>query len=125
MIQHILLVCGSRKKSFNRPIVFDALTKILYGRKALAPKGITEPVMMVAEGCCPNSADVLAEEWSKIQGVECRHFPGGPGEMLSRNIKMVEVCDSVLAFWDGYTYGTAHTIATAILKGKPVRIVKV
>jgi hypothetical protein len=36
---------------------------------------------------------------------------------------MVEDCDEVLCFWDGFSYGTAHTVAQAVLHGKPVKII--
>lgn len=38
---------------------------------------------------------------------------------------MVELCDSVLVFWDGVSKGTKHTIDYANKIGKPVEIITV
>ena len=38
---------------------------------------------------------------------------------------MVEECDKVIAFWNGFSYGTAHTIATATAQGIPVEVVMI
>ena len=79
----------------------------------------------VIEGCCEKSADAYAEEW--IRGTKkklmIKHFPATKGNYLKRNIDMVESCDKVVAFWNGFSYGTAHTIAQAVLRKKPVEVI--
>ena len=39
-----------------------------------------------------------------------------------RNIQIVDACDSAVAFWDGQSRGTLHTIMTALGQGKPVQV---
>lgn len=77
----------------------------------------------IIEGCCKNSADEFAEGWAEVMGFAVEHHPATKGSYLKRNMEMVAKCDEVLAFWDGYSYGTAFTIAHAVAQGKSVRIV--
>jgi hypothetical protein len=52
-------------------------------------------------------------------------FHATKGNYIKRNIEMInEKPDIVLAFWDGFSYGTAHTIAQAILNGISVTIIE-
>ena len=44
---------------------------------------------------------------------------------LKRNDFMVDICDEILAFWDGLSKGTKHTIAYAEKRGKPIRIITI
>lgn len=44
---------------------------------------------------------------------------------ILRNIKIVENCDFVLAFWDGASRGTKFTLDYAAKKGVPCKIVKI
>ena len=113
-----LLVCGTRGARYDL-IDFDKIMRecLIY----VSSFNITE----IIEGCCPNSADVLAEEWAKQNSVPIKHFPATSNNYLKRNIEMVEEADEVLAFFDGWSYGTAHTIANAVMRHKPVRIVEV
>jgi hypothetical protein len=108
-----LLVCGTQtKRKGYKEIVFGSLDRLI-----VKPK-------LIIEGCCPDSADVYAEEWARDNQVEIKHFAATKGTFLKRNIEMVMECDSVIAFWDGFSYGTAHTIATAVSHEIPVRIVR-
>lgn len=84
--------------------------------------------LTIIEGECPDSADVYARDFAKEFHQEYIPFPAKPttkGKMnyLSRNIEMVEACDEVLAFYDGWSYGTAQAIANAVMRGKPVKVV--
>ena len=110
-----LLVCGTRREGY-REIVWEQLDISLkhFGAE-----------LEIIEGCCPDSADDYAEDWAKVSKVKIRHFPSHSGNYLKRNIEMVNVCDGVLAFWDGYSYGTCHTIAQAILNNKKVKIIRI
>lgn len=106
-----LLVCGTRKKNC-RDRVFAELDSY-------------RPDLII-EGCCPDSADAYAEEWAEKNHVPIEHHPSTPGNYLKRNVEMVGKADIVIAFWDGFSYGTAHTIAQAVLQGKEeVRVIKV
>lgn len=110
------LVCGSRNK-FNKKMVFDKLDEIMRNQRALH-KGWKPEVII--EGCCPNSADVWAEKWAIENDVKVLHHPSEKGGYLNRNIEMVKKAELVIAFWDGYSYGTAHTIAQAIMRDRDV-----
>ena len=44
----------------------------------------------------------------------------GKGAPLKRNEKMVELCDVVLAIWDGESKGTRHTLNYAKKKNKNI-----
>ena len=102
-----LLVCGSRGKFSNyREKVFNTLDE--YKSKC---------VIEIVEGCCPDSADRYAEEWAEKNNVKIHHFPSNSGNYLKRNIQMLEECDEIVAFWDGWSYGTAQTIAQAVMMG--------
>lgn len=45
------------------------------------------------------------------------------GAPIKRNDKMVDMCDKVIAFWDGKSKGTKHTIDYARKKGKDVDVI--
>ena len=107
-----LLVCGTRNAKYH-PV------QVLKHIDELSPNTIIE-------GCCPDSADIIAEKYDKAEReIKHEHYPSSSGNYLRRNIEMVNACDQVLAFWDGWSYGTAHTIAQAVMKGKPITIVQV
>lgn len=44
---------------------------------------------------------------------------------IKRNEMIVDLCDEVLAFWDGKSRGTLSTINNARKKGKPVTIIEI
>lgn len=72
-------------------------------------------------------ADKLAERYAKEHDIELHIFLAdweGIGNYagLNRNLKMIEWCDMVVAFWDGESKGTAHMTSNALKKGKLVRI---
>jgi S-methylmethionine-dependent homocysteine/selenocysteine methylase len=101
-----ILVCGTRGKFKDyKKIVYEELEPYFeqFGNK-----------LEIVEGCCPNSADQYAEEWALEKGVKVNHFPATSGNYLKRNIEMLEEADEVIAFWDLFSYGTAHTIANAL-----------
>lgn len=47
----------------------------------------------------------------------------GRGAPLRRNRQIVDYSDLVLAFWDGSSRGTQHTIAYCQSTGKPVQVI--
>ena len=107
-----LLVCGTRKKGYDQ-LVEANLDKL------------KDQVTCIIEGCCPDSADAYAEEWAKKNDKEVKHFPGTPGNYLQRNVEMVEECTHVLAFWNGFSYGTAQAIAQGVLKSKKIKVIDI
>lgn len=118
-----LLVCGTRKKGYESKVreILDKERKNSEGGFYEAGKFFLE----IVEGCCPDSADEYAEKWAVLNNVKVYHFPSHTGNYLKRNIEMVEFADEVVAFWDNFSYGTCHTIATAIRLKKPVEIIKI
>lgn len=105
-----ILICGTRKKGY-KDLVYQMLDRYI----------INQQPELIIEGCCPQSADQYVEEWCKERNIPIRHFPSTSGNYLNRNYEMVNMLnknkDIVMAFWDGYSYGTAHTIAVASLRG--------
>lgn len=133
------LVCGTRKKGYRQK-VFNELNKLLekeyqnQGYKIGLELTSDDPLRIskafsilykpesIIEGCCPDSADVWAEEWAKDNNIPIQHHPSHAGNYLKRNIEMVEKASLVIAFWDGYSYGTAHAISQAVMRKVPVVI---
>lgn len=111
-----ILICGTRKKGYEIEV-----EKALIGLRSKFGLGCFE----IIEGCCPNSADEYAENWAKVNGIKVNHFPSHSGNYLKRNIEMVEMADELIAFWDGFSYGTAHTIARSVIKGIPITVLNI
>jgi len=74
-------------------------------------------------------ADSLAGAWADAEGVQHIRVPAdwakhGKKAGFLRNIQMLDMNpDLVVAFWDGKSRGTAHTIEEAKKRRIPVRIV--
>jgi hypothetical protein len=119
------LICGTKiKLEGYKELVFKTLTERYYNERGLQPKG-SDWKPTIIEGCCPDSADVYAEEWAKEREIPILHHPSTEGSYLRRNIEMVKKADLVIAFWDNFSYGTAHTIAWATKLRVPVIIVSI
>jgi hypothetical protein len=116
------LICGTRTKILKgyKELVFKEIDKAQWDRRAIFKDWKPSSII---EGCCPDSADAYAEEWAKENEVEIQHHPSTSGNYLTRNIEMVKKANLVIAFWDGYSYGTAHTIAWATKRNIPVIII--
>jgi hypothetical protein len=110
-----VLICGTRKKGYDL-IVRLKLNEL--------KNEITDTQFEIIEGCCPDSADAYAEKWAVENAIKVNHFPSHTGNYLKRNIEMVELADRVIAFWDNFSYGTAHTIAQAVKKGIEIEIIE-
>ena len=120
------LVCGTRKKS-NTEKVKEVLNFTYHQIHTTSnTENTTTPLMRIIHGNCPDSADIVADEWARNkERVIVEKFPAKQGQHLQRNLQMLDQADIVIAFWDGYSYGTAFVIAHATQKGMPVRIEKV
>ena len=69
--------------------------------------------------------DTLAEQYADAHGIEKliirpQYEKFGRAAPIKRNEEMVDLCDAVLAIWDGSSRGTAHTLKYARKKGKKV-----
>jgi len=74
-------------------------------------------------------ADQLAEKYAAERGIPTRiRKPNwdkhGRGAGFIRNKEIVETSDEIIAFWDGKSRGTKHTIGLAEDAGKPVHVYK-
>lgn len=109
-----VLVCGSR--TWN-----DART--VRERLWALPRGTT-----IIHGAA-RGADILAATQARSLGLAERAFPAdwrglGKRAGIIRNLAMLDDGpDRVIAFWDGRSTGTKHTIDEAQRRGIPVEIV--
>jgi hypothetical protein len=117
------LICGTRKKGYKE-LVEKQLHARYWNEKGISPKG-SDWKPTIIEGCCPDSADAYAEEWAKENNIKVLHYPSTSGNYLKRNIEMIKEASLVIAFWDGFSYGTAHTIAQATMRRIPVIVVPI
>lgn len=83
--------------------------------------------MIVSGGA--KGADTLAERYAHEHGIKIKIFPPeweiwGKQACNKRNHQIVDECDQLIAFWDGESRGTAHSVALAVMAGKKVRIRK-
>jgi predicted Rossmann fold nucleotide-binding protein DprA/Smf involved in DNA uptake len=88
-----------------------------------------EKICFVSGGAT-SGADALIELYASANDNNMLvHYPRyndhGKRAPLVRNKLIVDSADVLIAFWDGVSTGTAHTIGLAKEKGIPVRIVPV
>ena len=108
-----VLVCGSRSWA-NIEAIADVLRTL--------PRG-SEVIHGGARG-----ADRLAATCAQALGLTVTEYPAdwsnGKRAGLARNLVMLDQRpDVVLAFWDGRSTGTLHTITEAVRRSIPVTIV--
>jgi hypothetical protein len=83
--------------------------------------------MIISGGA--RGADSLGARYSKEKGIPLQvFFPDwdfyGKSAGYKRNVQIVEACDVLVAFWDGESKGTKHSIDIAQEKGKRTFIIK-
>ena len=88
-------------------------------------KNINDEIQIVCG--MARGADRLGERYAKENGYKVIYLPAdwdsdGKSAGFKRNIKMAEIADALVAFWDGKSTGTKHMIETAKSKGLDVRI---
>ena len=108
------LICGTRKKDYAN-LVRQVLGEIFSAKRVFHEDEEWKP--QILEGCCPHSADQYAEEWAKENNIDDQHYPPEEGNYLKRNLEMLDDCTEVIAFFDGYSYGTSFVIANAVARG--------
>lgn len=89
------------------------------------PADTTEIVSGGAKGI-----DTCAEQYAKQNGIPLKVFypeyeKYGRGAPLKRNIQIIDYADTVLAFWDGTSRGTAFVIENCRKKNKPAKVIPV
>lgn len=72
--------------------------------------------------------DRIAENEARRHGIATEIFPAdwqGLGKRAGfvRNQEIVDAADRVVAFWNGVSRGTAHTIELARMAGKPLEVI--
>ncbi len=112
-----ICICGSRSITDRRE-VFTRLDRL--------PMGFDPRQTRIIIGGA-REIDRLVKEWAENHGIPVEkvipnwnRYDKRAG--LVRNQKMVEIADLLVAFWDGVSTDTAHTIITAYELGKPVRV---
>lgn len=106
-------VVGSR--TFNN---YDFLKKCLSFH--------SDNISLIISGGC-RGADLLAIDYAKEHRIKYIEFTAnwdmeGRSAGYNRNKKIVEASDEIIAFWDGKSKGTKHTIDLAESVGKLVYI---
>lgn len=86
-----------------------------------------KPITLIISGGA-NGADSLAERWAKENAISTKiFFPDwnkyGKKAGYLRNIEIVKNADVVIAFWDGQSKGTLHSINLAKQLNKPLKVV--
>ena len=87
------------------------------------PEGTDEIVSGGAKG-----VDTCAREYANNHGIKLTEFLPqyklyGRGAPLKRNLQIIEYADTVLAFWDGESKGTAYVIENCKKLSKEVRVI--
>jgi len=100
---------------------YDLLTKTL---EHLKPN-ITQVISGAARG-----ADSLGEQWAKENQIDTLIFPAnwglyGKRAGFIRNEDIIKNCDCCIAFWDGKSKGTAHSISLCKKLNKSYEVVYV
>ena len=85
------------------------------------------PISVIISGGA-YGADSLAERWARENRLELLVFlpdweQFGKSAGYKRNIQIIESADAVIAFWDGQSKGTQHSINLAKDKGKPLAVI--
>jgi len=101
---------------------FDFLEKTILDNYKL--ENITEIISGGAKG-----ADTLAEQFAIKHSIPMSIFTPdwelyGKSADYKRNIQIIDMSDEVIAFWDGISKGTKHSIDLANKDKKKVMIVK-
>lgn len=99
-----IFICGTRKKGYANDVKRWLQSHLSY-RKSIGQ------TLEIIHGDCPDSADSYAQEWADENNIKTHKYPGTQRTYLKRNIEMAKDCDFCVAFWDGFSYGTAHSIA--------------
>ena len=90
---------------------------------AYLPEGVTEIVSGGARG-----VDACARMYAQAHGIPITEFlPDYPrygrGAPFRRNLEIATHADTLLAFWDGQSCGTLHTIELCRAAGMPVTVI--
>lgn len=84
------------------------------------------PFILISGGA--RGADKLAEVYADCVGYKKIIFPAkwdlyGKSAGFKRNVEIINACQGVVAFWDGVSTGTKHSIDLALKTDKKVKII--
>ena len=86
---------------------------------AYLPEGVTEIVSGGARG-----VDACARMYAQAHGIPITDYPRyGRGAPFRRNLEIATHADALLAFWDGQSRGTRHTIELCRAAGMPFTVI--
>jgi len=86
-----------------------------------------EPITEIVSGGA-KGADKLSENWAKLNNIKTNIFLPNWNRYKKaagyiRNVDIIKNSDKVIAFWDGKSKGTKHSIDIAEKQGKKCKIV--
>ena len=88
------------------------------------PENVTEIVSGGAKGIDSDAANYAMEHRLKLKVFLPEYERYKRAAPLKRNIQIAEYADECLAFWDGASKGTLHTVELFRKLGKNVTIIK-
>lgn len=111
-----LAIVGSR--SFTDQRLFDKLLD-----------SYSNNVEVVISGGA-RGADTLAERWAKKHNIPCIVYTAdwdtyGKRAGYLRNVKIIKECDVCIAFWDGKSKGTQHSISLCDKLNKRCKVIRI
>ena len=111
-----LAIIGSRTFN-NYELLYDYLEEHL------------NTTTMVVSGAA-RGADSMGERWAKENGIKTLIFPAewdkyGKRAGYIRNEDIIKNCDFCIAFWDGVSKGTMHSVSLCKKYNKPVTVIRV
>lgn len=115
-----ILICGGR--DFNdEDLMVENINQLL------DELGLVESQITIITGMA-KGADLMAYELALHNGIKTICIPAewskyGISAGFKRNLEMLNHADYVLAFWDGNSKGTFHTIYTAGKRNIPVKVI--
>ena len=75
-----------------------------------------------------SGVDAAATKAARAKGIPVQVIPASFDELAdaaksaARNQRLIDACDVLVAFWDGSSKGTRHTVDRALDSGKEVRV---
>mgnify|MGYP003347785061 CR=1 FL=1 len=86
-------------------------------------------ISLVVSGAA-KGADLLGERWAIENNIKTLIFPAnwekyGKRAGFIRNEDIIKNCDAVIAFWDGKSKGTFHSLSLADKYKKPYKVIHI
>ena len=87
---------------------------------------VFEVTLVVSGGA--RGADLMGQIWAENHGIDTLIFAAdwnknGKSAGFIRNEDIIKNCDKAIAFWDGISNGTRHSISLCEKHNKPCRII--